>query len=204
MMKKARHPSGDCGSETSGYQSNTETQTGESHNLLRIIPHNISSSADVLSRSEALHLLRMSHETGTPLQSCPNSERGCPVKSYPRVLGIHTQVCQFPEVRGKLIVKSKLNIQGALSNKFSPFCSAWEASRKVVFLYKLTKEGDSIKICAQHYAKEHTFTLTLYDKKDCHIHKIESAKTGLDLHKVPPWVFAEVGNCVKYKIQMTK
>ena len=71
-------------------------------------------------------------------------------------------------------------------------------------MYKLTKERNSVKICAQNYDnKEYTYTLTLYDKSDRHIHKI-TAKTGLDIHTVPAKVFAEVGHSVKYKIQIMK
>jgi len=189
-MLKRRHPSGDCASsESSGYYSSSETQ--------------VAGTEDVLTRPEAHHLLSLSMSGGCPLISCDNSGRGCPVKSYPRVVGIHSLDCQFQEVR-KLSVRSRLNILGADTRKFRSFCSSFEATRKVLFLYKLTKERNSVKICAQNYSnKEETYTLTMYDKSDRHIHKITS-KTGLAIHTVPAKVFAELGNSVKYKIQMMK
>jgi hypothetical protein len=51
--------------------------------------------------------------------------------------------------------------------------------------------------------RENHFTLTLYDKKDRHMHKI-CGKTGLEIHVIPAKVFAEVGHLVKYKIQISK
>merc|ERR1711872_414013 len=190
-MSKKRNPSGDgdCVSESSGYHSSTE------------VP--LTGSEDVLTRREALQILSISQMSGHPVIPCENSVRGCPVKSYPKVLGIHSQSCLFKEIR-KLCVRGWLHLQAAAASKFRPFCSSFEATRKVVFLFKLTKERDSVKICAQHYTKEHTYTLTFYDKNDRHIHKIPNSKTGLAIHIVPAKVFAELGNSVKYKIQMMK
>merc|ERR1712013_318339 len=188
-MLKRRHLSGDCGSESSGYHSSSDTQ--------------IANTEDLLTRQEAEHLLSLSKSSGSPIISCDNSGLGCPVKSYPRVVGLHSQHCQFQEIR-KLSVRSRLNLLGADERKFRSFCSSFDSSKKVLFLYKLTKERNSVKICAQNYDnKEYTYTLTMYDKSDRHIHKI-TAKTGLDIHTVPAKVFAEVGNSVKYKIQIMK
>ena len=124
------------------------------------------------------------------------------MKSYPRIIGLHEEICQFPEIR-KLTVKNKLNLLGADKSKFKSFCSSFEKSRKVLFLYKMTKDCSSVKIVAQNYSKESSFTLTLYDKRDRHIFKITDI-TGMKLHVVPAKVFAEVGNSVKYKIQISK
>ena len=156
---------------------------------------------DVLSPDEALHILSLSQKAGCPLLPCQNSARGCPVKSYPRIIGFHKDFCQFPEIR-KLTVKNKLNLLGAAKSKFKSFCSSFEKSRKVLFLYKMTKDCSSVKIVAQNYSKENSFTLTLYDKRDRHIFKINDI-TGMKIHVVPAKVFAEVGNSVKYKIQIS-
>merc|ERR1711936_774909 len=69
-MLKRRHPSGDCSSESSGYYSSSETQ--------------VAGTEDVLTRPEALHLLSLAGDH--PLITCDNRGRGCPVKSYPRLV----------------------------------------------------------------------------------------------------------------------
>merc|ERR1712179_313839 len=112
-MFKWRHPSGDCGSESSGYYSSSETQ--------------VAGTEDILTRPEALHLLSLAGDH--PLITCDNRGRGCPVKSYPRLVGIHSLDCQFQEVR-KLSVRSRLNILGADARKFRSFCSSFEATRR--------------------------------------------------------------------------
>jgi hypothetical protein len=74
---------------------------------------------------------------------------------------------------------------------------------KVIFLFKMTLDSNSVKICAQHSGKgERFFTLTLYDKKSRHIYKITD-QTGLKLHIIPAKVFREVGSLVKYKIKLS-
>eukprot|EP00092_Neocalanus_flemingeri_P006809 GFUD01007353.1.p1 GENE.GFUD01007353.1~~GFUD01007353.1.p1 ORF type:complete len:187 (-),score=49.27 GFUD01007353.1:77-637(-) len=186
-MKK-RQPSGDSVSESSGYCSNVEGQ-----NALE----------DTLREEDALKILSLNKLKGCPLLACQNSIRGCPVTSYPRIIGLHQEMCKFPEVK-KFTVKSKLNLHQALSTKFRTFNQAFEKSRQVSFLFKKTKDCSSVKICAQHYGKEeNSFTLTLYDKRDRHLHKI-SDKTGLKIHIIPAKVFKEVGSIVKYKIQISK
>merc|ERR1712179_545225 len=62
-MLKRRHPSGDCGSESSGYYSSSETQ--------------VAGTEDVLTRPEALHLLNLSLAGDHPLITCDNRGRGC-------------------------------------------------------------------------------------------------------------------------------
>ena len=86
---------------------------------------------------------------------------------------------------------------------FKIFCRSFEKSKQVLFLFKRTNDGESVKIRAQHYRKERSFKLTFYDKKERHIHKIKDI-TGQKIHIVPTKVFEEVGNLVKYKIELYK
>ena len=155
---------------------------------------------NILNVEEAMEILDVNKSRGFPLHECKNVSRGCKVKTYPRIISLHEDMCKFPEIK-KLSVRSKLNFFKAHEEKFNIFCQAFDKSRNVLFLYKKTKEKDSIKICVQNYGKENTFTITFYDKKDRHIHKL-AGKTGLKIHLIPAKVFKEVGPMVKYKIQM--
>jgi len=60
---------------------------------------------------------------------------------------------------------------------------------------------DSIKVCAQSKKSGIPFTLTLYDKKKRHIFK-SSGISGLDVLRVPPKVFRELGPKIEYKISI--
>jgi len=148
-----------------------------------------------------LVILALNRKIGCPLVDCCNGNRGCRVRTYPRVVSLHENTCKFPKVKN-LTVKSYLNILQADKNRFRIFCKSFDESNRIMFLFKLTKDGTSIKIVAQHYANENFFTLTLYDKKNRHFHKI-SDKTGLKVHDIPSMVFREVGSLVKYKIKIS-
>ena len=156
----------------------------------------------ILNEEDAESILKLNKAKGCPLQECKNASRGCLVKTFPRILGLHEQFCKFPEAR-KLTVRSKLNFFKAHGEKFNIFCQSFEKSRQVLFLYKKTKEQDSVRICAQSYGEQNSFTMTFYDKKERHIYKI-SGKTGLQIHLIPSKVFKEVGPLVKFKIQINK
>ena len=206
-MKVDRKDSVDSVSESSGYCSNVEAQ----HMLGRHLKYTrqclilflLFLDSQCLNLLEAQKILNLNRSKGFPLLACKNSIRGCPVNSFPRVVGLHEEMCKFPEIR-KLTVKSKLNLLQADMKKFRMLNNSFEKSRKVVFLFKMTKDSTSIKVCAQHYGdKENSFILTFYDKKERHIHKI-SDKTGLKIHTIPAIVFREVGSLVKYKIQISK
>ena len=149
-----------------------------------------------------MKILELNKSNGCLLEECKNAIRGCQVKTFSRVIGLHEEFCKFPEPR-KLTVRSKLNFFKAHGQKFNIFCQSFDKSRQVLFLYKKTKEQDSISICAQHYGQENSFILTFYDKQDRHMHKIVG-KTGLKIHVIPGKVFNEVGPLVKYKIQISK
>jgi len=143
--KKERQESGDSLAGSSGYGSASESLT-QSTSLMRKRQRLFWS----WTRLKAAH--------------CKNASRGCLVKTYPRILGLHEQFCKFPEVR-KLTVRSKLNFSKAHEEKFNIFCQSFEKSRQVLFLYKKTKELDSVRICVQSYGEENSFTMTFYDKK---------------------------------------
>eukprot|EP00092_Neocalanus_flemingeri_P030993 GFUD01033661.1.p1 GENE.GFUD01033661.1~~GFUD01033661.1.p1 ORF type:complete len:188 (+),score=42.73 GFUD01033661.1:98-661(+) len=186
-MMKQRQPSGDdtASTSSSGYYSNVQ-------NIFE----------EALGESEALRILSLNKNNGFPLLECRNSSRGCQVKSYSRVLTLHEDFCKFPKVRG-LRVKSSLNLLRADKNRFRVFCESFHKSRQILFLFKMTKDCSSIKICAQNYDnKSCLYTLTLYDKKNRHIHKI-SGETGMEIHTIPSRVFREVGSLVKYKLQIS-
>ena len=188
MSEKSCSAAGETGSlASSGYFS---SQTGQ----------DISEPA--LEESEALEILALSRERGCPLQKCRNSRRGCPVNSYPRIVSMHEEFCKFPEVR-KMAVRGKLNFRQADKKCFKIFCESFDKMDNVIFLFKMTLDGDSVKICAQQVGKvDRHFTLTLYDKKSRHIYKITD-KTGLRIHLIPAKVFKEVGALVRYKIKLT-
>ena len=166
MMKKKRQLSGDSVSESSGYCSNSEGQINLGEYFYHCTLYFVydftlllSILDDTLRKDEALKILSLNKTKGCPLQHCQNNSRGCQARSYPRVIALHQEMCKFPEVR-KLTVKNKLNLLQADIKKFRIFCKSFDKSNKVMFLYKLTKDGTSIKIVAQHYANENFFTLT--------------------------------------------
>ena len=145
--------------------------------------------------------MELNKARGCPLQKCKNSSRGCTGNMFPKILGLHEQFCKFPEIR-KLAVRSGLSFFKAPEDMFSIFCQSFEKNQ-VVFMYRKTKDKDSVRICAQSYGEETSFTMTFYDTKDRHIHKI-AGKTGLLIHLLPSKVFKELGPLVKYKIQIAK
>merc|ERR1712228_881860 len=185
QLHRKRKISGDNVSETSGYGSNTES----------------SKLQGTLANDEAEKILDLNKSLGCPVLHCINFTRGCPVTSYPKILTLHQEICQYPEIK-KLTVKNKMNLHIANDKCFKIFCRSFEKSKQVLFLYKRTTDGSSVKIRAQHYGKEqsYSFILTFYDMMERHIFKIKD-KTGLKMHEVPAEVFDEVGNIVKYKIQ---
>ena len=185
--RKRRQESGDSLAGSSGYGSASE--------------HSILGEDTSMSEEEAMKVLELNKANGCPLQECKNSNRGCQVKTYPKILGLHEEFCKFPEIR-KLTVRSKLNFFQAHEEKFSIFCQSFE-NREVLFMYKKTKDKDSVRICAQSSGEETFFSMTFYDQKERHIHKI-AGKTGLKIHLIPGRVFKEVGHLVKYKILLTK
>ena len=185
--EKKRQESGDSLAGSSGYGSASE--------------HSILGEDTSMSEEEAVKILELNKANGCPVQECKNFNRGCQVKTYPKILGLHEEFCKFPEIR-KLTVKSKLNFFQAHEEKFSIFCQSFE-KRQVLFMQRKTKDKDSVRICAQSYGEEASFTMTFYDQKDGHIHKI-AGKTGLQIHVIPSRVFKEAGHLVKYKIHLTK
>ena len=183
--EKKRQESGDSLAGSSGYGSASE--------------YSILGEHTAMTEEEAMQIIELNKAKGCPLLECINSNRGCLVKTYPKILVLHEQFCKFPEIR-KLTVRSKLNFFQADEEKFSIFCQSFE-NREVLFMYKKTK--DSVRICAQSSGEETSFTMTFYDQKERHIHKI-AGKTGLQIHLIPSRVFKEVGHLVKYKILLTK
>eukprot|EP00092_Neocalanus_flemingeri_P049968 GFUD01057608.1.p1 GENE.GFUD01057608.1~~GFUD01057608.1.p1 ORF type:complete len:193 (+),score=62.12 GFUD01057608.1:37-579(+) len=177
--RKKRQSSGDSNG-SSGYGSAVESFHSE----------------HLLNMEEAVKILKLNKSQGCPLEDCK-------IKTYPRILCLHEPMCKFPEVRN-LTVRSKLNFFKAHGEKFNVFCQSFDKCRQVLFLYKKTKEQDSVRISVQHYGrKDISFTMTFYDKKDRHLHKIVG-KTGLQIHLIPGKVFREVGPLVSYKIVMSK
>eukprot|EP00091_Calanus_sinicus_P021407 TRINITY_DN6330_c0_g1_i2.p1 TRINITY_DN6330_c0_g1~~TRINITY_DN6330_c0_g1_i2.p1 ORF type:complete len:118 (-),score=31.98 TRINITY_DN6330_c0_g1_i2:367-720(-) len=102
--RKKRQESGDSLTGSSGYGSAAESFNSEY----------------ILNEEEAGIILRLNQAKGCPLQQCKNASRGCLVKTFPRILGLHEQFCKFPEVR-KLTVRSKLNFFKAHGEKFNIF-----------------------------------------------------------------------------------
>jgi len=159
-------------------------------------------SEPALGEREALEILALNRERGCPLQKCRNSRRGCLVNSYPRIVSLHEEFCKFPEVR-KMTARGKLNFRQADKKCFKIFCESFVKMDNVMFLFKMTLDGESVKICAQQVGQvDRRFTLTLYDKKSRHIYKITD-QTGLNIHLIPAKVFREVGALVKYKIKLS-
>ena len=104
----------------------------------------------------------------------------------------------------KLKVRGKINLFTSDKEKFKIFCRSFEKSKQILFMFKRTYDGESIKIRAQHYEKESSFKMTFYNKKKKeHLHTIKD-KTGQKIHIVPTEVFKVVGNLVNYKIQLEK
>ena len=115
---------------------------------------------------------------------------------------MHEEFCKFPEVK-KMAVRGKLNFRQADKTCFRIFCESFDKMDNVIFLFKMTLDGGSVKICDQQVGKiDRHFTLTLYDKKSRHIYKITD-QTGLRIHLIPAKVFREVGALVKFKIKLS-
>lgn len=164
---------------------------------------------EVLSESDAARVLAESAANEWPLVCCPNSERGCKVTSYTRILELHKQVCLFPEIKKNIVKNQSLNILRGSPHFFTPFCESYNSEERkarkkgVRFLFKQTQ--DSIKVCAQSDAQDIPFTLTFYDKKGFHLSRCRiKGLTGSRMYPVDAKVFKEVGKEVKFKIEVHK
>ena len=154
--------------------------------------------ANRMTKQEAEHLLSLSKLNNTPTIFCPNKVYGCNINSFKPVVDLHFENCQFSPKQNFTVI-GKLNFFGAHEKGFRPFCSSFDKDLHVLFLYKLTKNKKSVRICAQHYTeKKYNYSLTFLKA----MHPIYSihACTGLDIHQVPDQVFAELGHSVKFRI----
>ena len=147
--EKRRQESGDSLAGSSGYGSASE--------------HSILGEHTAMTEGEAMQIIELNKANGCQLLECKNSKRGCLVKTYPKILGLHEQFCKFPEIR-KLTVRSKLNFFQAHDEKFRIFCQSFE-KRQVLFMQRKTKDNESVRICAQSYGEEASFTMTFYDQR---------------------------------------
>ena len=164
---------------------------------------------ELLSESDAARVLSESSAKDWPLVRCSNSDQGCKVTSYTRILDLHRHVCLYPEIKKNIVKNQYLNILRGSSHFFTPFCESFNSEERkarkkgIRFLFKRTQ--DSIKVCAQSDAKDIPFTLTFYDKKGLHLSRCRiKGLTGSQMYPVDAKVFKEVGREVKFKIEVHK
>ena len=111
---------------------------------------------------------------------CLNSSYGCPFILSPKMLGSHTEMCNYPPIKNGEI-SSSLNISKGPRSKFMAFCRTLELTNNTTLFYKLVSGGVRLKV--QHkYMQNVRFKLAIYDANYRLISKICASTSTMSHH----------------------
>ena len=100
-------------------------------NNTKIKPLNIQK----LNDTEASQILAMCKTKTYAMRPCKNVSRGCPVKTYFTIIGLHENFCPL-NITIKMKSEGKMNLLMSTSTKFRPFCKSFVQEYDVYFLFK--------------------------------------------------------------------